>query len=67
MSISNIKGLYFIYTWYFSRSDIISNLDMENSKRADYSLVPEVWREKIHLFTIQSNSELEQLIIVEYE
>lgn len=67
MSISNIKGLYFIYTWYFSRSDIISNLDMENSKRADYSLVPKVWREKIHLFTIQSNSELEQLIIVEYE
>lgn len=67
MSISNIKGLYFIYTWYFSRSDIISNLDMEDSECADYSLVPEVWRERIRLFTVQSNTELEQLIIVEYE
>ena len=33
----------------------------------NYSLLPGVRREEIHLFTIQSNAEWEQLIIVEYE
>lgn len=40
---------------------------METSKCAGYSLMPRVRREEIHLFTNQSNTELEQLIIVEYE
>lgn len=40
---------------------------MENSQCADYRLMPGVKREGIHLFTIQSNAELEQLMIVESE